>query len=86
MLIIDDTKRREIIFHFNKKHLEDNNIPMWVIKHKGVSHYVNHIDVGAGVPFSTKETPDNPHTKGSLKFRGKLKISVDNGEIIGYIS
>ena len=86
MLIIDDTKRREIIFHFNKKHLEDANVPMWVIKHKGVTHYVNHIDVEAGVGFSTKETPDNPHTKGSIKFKGKLRITIDKGEIVGYIS
>lgn len=86
MLILDDTKKREIIFHFNKKHLEDQSIPMWVIKHKVVTHYVNHIDVDSGVGFSTKETPDNPHTKGSLKFKGKLKISVDKGEIVGYIS
>lgn len=82
---MDDTKKREIIFHFNKKHLEDPTIPMWVIKHKGVSHYVNHIDVDSGVGFTTKETPDNPRTKGSLKFKGKLKISVDNGDILAYI-
>lgn len=86
MLIIDDTKKREIVFHFNKKHLQDANIPMWVIKHKGVSHYVNHIDVESGVGFSTKETPNSTHTKGSLKFKGKLKIEDNNGEVVGYIS
>lgn len=32
-----------------------------------------------GVPFSTKETPDSEHTKGALKFKGKLKIfELDN--------
>ena len=56
------TGRNEIIFHFNKKHLEDANIPMWVIKTKGESYYVNHVEVLAGVGFNTKETPDNPHT------------------------
>jgi len=85
MQLIDDTKRREIIFHFNKKHLEDPKIPMWVIKHKGVTHYVNHVIVDEGVGFTTKETPDNPHTKGSLKFKGKLKIEVVDNQIISYI-
>ena len=40
---------------------------MWVIKAKGETYYVNHVDVDC--PFSTKETPDNPSTKGSLKFK-----------------
>lgn len=84
--ILKDEKKREIVFHFNKKHLEDKNIPMWVIKHKGHTHYVNHVEVGEGVGFSTKETPDNPHTKGSLKFKGKLTITVGNGEIVAYIT
>jgi hypothetical protein len=47
---------------------------MWVIKAKGETYYVNHVDVESGVGFSTKETPDNIHTKGSLKFKGKLLI------------
>jgi hypothetical protein len=71
-LVID--KRSEIIMHFNKMHLQDSSIPMWVIKTKGNTYYVEHVDIDAGVGFSTKETPDNPHTKGSLKFKGKLEI------------
>ena len=55
-------------------HLQDTNIPMWVIKAKGQTYYVDHLDMGSGIGFSTKETPDNPHTKGSLKFKGKLEI------------
>ncbi len=87
MLNISIDKRSEIIFHFNKQHLIDNTIPMWVIKTKGETYYVHHIDVSEGVGFSTKETPDNPHTKGSLKFRGKLNINTkDNGEISALIS
>lgn len=86
MLLIDDEKRAEIIFHFNKKHLEDSKVPMWVIKHKGITYYVNHVNVGEGVGFSTKETPDNPHTKGSIKFKGKLRLTVEEGLIVGYIS
>lgn len=67
-------KRTEIIFHFNKMHLQDANIPMWVIKAKGETYYVDHVDMESGVGFSTKETPDNPSTKGSIKFKGKLEI------------
>jgi len=70
------TGRNEIIFHFNKKHLEDANIPMWVIKTKGESYYVNHVEVLAGVGFNTKETPDNPHTKGSIRLKGSIKIET----------
>ena len=72
MLKID--KRTEIIFHFNKMHLKDASIPMWVIKAKGETYYVDHVDVESGVGFSTKETPDNPSTKGSIKFKAKLEI------------
>lgn len=67
----DDTKER-IIFHFNKAHLQDPTIPMWVLKHKGQTYYVDHIDSEIG--FSTKETPENPHTKGSIMFRGRIEI------------
>jgi hypothetical protein len=70
--------RTEIILHFNKIYLQDPTIPMWVVKVKGQTYYVNHIDVDSGVGFSTKETPDNPHTKGSLKFKGKIEINSIN--------
>lgn len=56
---------------------------MWVVKHKGNTYYVNHLDSEVG--FSTKETPDNSHTKGSLQFKGKLKIEEENGESTAYI-
>ena len=50
---------------------------MWVIKSHGVTFYVNHVT--AEIPWSTKETPDNPSTKGSLKFKDcKLSIDRDN--------
>lgn len=83
MLNID--KRTEIIMHFNKMHLQDVSIPMWVVKVKGETHYVNHVDIESGIGFSTKETPDNPHTKGSLKFKGKITITNINNEIIARI-
>lgn len=66
------------MFHFNKKHLTDPTIPMWVIKCRGDTHYVNHVDVSPGVGFSTKETPDNPSTKGSIKFKANLNIVDEN--------
>lgn len=63
------------MFHFNKKHLEDETIPMWVLKFHGETYYVNHVD--CQVPWSTKETPDNTHTKGSIKVKDVL-ITFDN--------
>jgi hypothetical protein len=73
------------VFHFNKKHLEDETIPMWVIKTHGESFYVNHVT--AEIPWTTKETPDNAHTKGSLKFKEcLLSIDVDNCATISKLS
>ena len=71
------TKCKEIIFHFNKGHLSDATIPMWVVKAKGQTFYVNHLE--ANIPFSTKETPDNPSTKGSIKFRNANLEIDENG-------
>ena len=66
------------MFHFNKKHLEDCTVPMWVVKCRGDTYYVNHVDVSPGVGFSTKETPENTHTKGSIKFKAQLIIEEEN--------
>ena len=68
---------KDVVFHFNKKHLEDQTVPMWVLKFHGETLYVNHVD--AQLPWSTKETPDNTHTKGSLKFKNALlRVNEDN--------
>lgn len=68
---------KDAVFHFNKKHLEDQSIPMWVIKTGGKTYYVDHVDCRMG--WSTKETPDNPHTKGSIKItKALLTINDDN--------
>lgn len=83
MLNID--KRTEIIFHFNKMHLQDTTIPMWVIKAKGQTYYVDHLDMDSGIGFSTKETPDNPSTKGSIKFKAKIQITTTDEGIIARI-
>lgn len=55
------------MFHFNKGHLQDETIPMWVLKTHGETFYVHHVD--CEMPWSTKETPNNSHTKGSLKMK-----------------
>lgn len=73
------------MFHFNKKHLEDPTIPMWVVKCRGDTYYVDHLDVSPGIGFSTKETPNNPHTKGSLKFKGCLSLETNNNSITAKI-
>lgn len=72
-------KVSRIVFHFNKKFLEDPTIPMWVLKSRGKTHYVNHVDFKE-VSFSTKETPDSSHTKGSIQVRGYLVINEVDGE------
>ncbi len=77
--------RTEIIFHFNKMSLQDPSVPMWVIKAKGQTHYVDHVDMESGVGFSTKETPDNPSTKGSIKFKGKLRIDKQDNRVVATI-
>ena len=48
---------------------------MWVLKTHGETFYVNHVD--ANMPWSTKETPENEHTKGSLKFKEVL-LQIDD--------
>lgn len=82
-LIFKDEEINRVVFHFNKQHNTDQSIPPWVIKHKGQSYYVNHLDSKVG--FSTKETPDNEHTKASLMFRGKLSIVEQDGQTIAII-
>ena len=47
---------------------------MWVLKFHGETYYVNHVE--CNVPWSTKETPDNSHTKGSIKVKEVL-VSID---------
>ncbi len=51
---------------------------MWVVKAKGESYYVEH--VVCSVPWSTKETPNNSHTKGSIKLKNCL-ITIDDDNV-----
>jgi hypothetical protein len=48
---------------------------MWVVKTKGESYYVNHVD--CMISWSTKETPNNNHTKGSIKVKNCL-LAIDD--------
>ncbi len=66
------------MFHFNKKHLEDQTIPMWVLKTHGETFYVNHVN--CELPWSTKETSDNSHTKGSIKVKDCL-LTIDDDNL-----
>ena len=61
-----------IVFHFNKASLGDPAIPPWTLKARGQTHYAWHVESTA--PFSTKETPESTHTKGSIQFRGCLDL------------
>jgi hypothetical protein len=80
--MIESLEVDRIIFHFNKQSLQDPTIPMWTIKHRGITYYVNHVTVESGIGFKTKETPENPHTKGSIQLRGRLKIWQDEDNTI----
>jgi hypothetical protein len=51
---------------------------MWVLKFHGETYYVNHVD--AQLHWTTKETPDNSHTKGSLKFKNALVVINEQNE------
>lgn len=62
------------MIHYNKFHNQDQTIPPWVVKVKGETHYVWHFTVEPEIGFCSKETPDNPHTKASLKFKGNLRF------------
>jgi hypothetical protein len=67
---------KNVDFHFNKKHLEHSFVPMWIVKAKGQSFYVHHVESRA--TWTTRETPDHPATKGAIRFRScNVSISAD---------
>jgi len=58
---------------------------MWVVKTHGETFYVQHVD--CTLPWSTKETPDNSHTKGSIKVKDALlQIDDDNCATLSKLS
>jgi hypothetical protein len=73
---------RNMDFHFNKKHLEFPDIvPMWIIKAKGTSWYVHHVD--CQTPWTTREQPDNPSTKGAIRIKkGTINIDAEGNAVI----
>jgi hypothetical protein len=75
--VMADTAFDRIVFHFNKASLSDPEIPPWVLKTRGQTHYAWHVE--ADVPFSTKETPGNAHTQGAIQFRGGLRLHTVAG-------
>lgn len=67
---------KNVDFHFNKKHLEHDFVPMWIVKAKGASYYVHHVESRA--TWTTRETPDHPATKGAIRFKTcNVSISAD---------
>lgn len=85
-IIFKDETINRVVFHYNKQHNTDQSIPPWVVKHKGQTYYVNHLEIAPNVGFSTKETPDSEHTKASLLIRGKLTIQKEDEGVIAYIN
>lgn len=58
---------------------------MWVLKFHGETLYVNH--VSCSIPWSTKETPNNSHTKGSIKVKDcLLTINEQNEATLSQLS
>jgi len=57
---------------------------MWVFKIKGETYYVHRAEFNH-VSFQTKETPDNPSTKGSLKLKGFYSQRMEGGQIVGTV-
>lgn len=53
---------------------------MWVLKTNGKTFYIHHLD--ADCQWSTKETPDNEKTKGSLKFKNVHLSITDDGQAV----
>jgi hypothetical protein len=49
-----------------KKHLEYQQLPMWIIKVKGRTYYCHHVNARAS--WDTRETPENS-TKGCIRFK-----------------
>jgi hypothetical protein len=42
--------------------------------------------ISPGIGFSTKETPDSPHTKAALKVKGMLSlIEHDDGTVEAFV-
>jgi hypothetical protein len=70
-----------IDFHFNKGSIEFPFLPSWIIKCKGKTFYMNHVDFDC--VGTTRETPEHPSTKGSMRFRQcSLELRADGSASI----
>lgn len=73
---------RNIDFHFNKKSIEFPAIPAWVLKAKGKTYYVKNVTATAA--WTTRENPDHPSTKGSIRIkRGTIHINEAGEATVG---
>lgn len=64
-------------FHFNRGAIEFPFLPMWTLKTRGKTYYIQHLDA-SGVVMTTRETPEHPSTKGAIRFRrGRLTLNPD---------
>lgn len=54
-------------FHFNKGSIAFPFLPAWIVKTKGRSYYVTHVDFDC--LGTTRETPEHSSTKGMIRFR-----------------
>lgn len=81
--VIREEKPYRVVFHYNKQHNLDQTIPPWIVKSKGKTYYVHHFTSQVG--FSTKETPENPHTKGSLQCVGFLHINQEGDSVVATV-
>ncbi len=78
-VVLDGCKN--IDFHFNKKSVEFPFVPAWVVKAKGFSFYVHHVD--CNTPWTTRERPDHPSTKGSIRIKkGNITITSESIAVI----
>lgn len=78
------SKDLRVVFHFNKAHNQDRTIPPWVVKFRGETYNVHNFQSDVG--FTTKETPDNEHTKGSLMLRGIFRVFyMPDGTLHGHV-
>lgn len=63
-------------FHYNRASNEFGDLPMWVVKAKGKTYYVDHVTANA--PWSTHERP-SATTRGMMRFRRcNLILRADN--------
>lgn len=72
---VDLGECRNIDFHFNKGHAEFPFLPLWTIRAKGRSYYVNEVTFDA--PCTTKERASGS-TKGVLRF-SRGNVMIDKG-------